>query len=103
MNDNRNYNIDLQRVHAQRRAHEAELRELKACLRSPWGSEPMGSTQRRALALAYALTGLYALIAWSRGRSHLADAEYSRELAQALEPRFTRRRPVAHEVRHGLG
>lgn len=95
--------LDTKRIHAQRRAYEAELREIKTRLRTRW-TEPMGSWQRRALTLASELTGLYALLAWRRGRSHLTDAERARELAEALAPRFHRAAPaLTEERRRGLG
>ncbi|NVB36557.1 hypothetical protein G6O69_01845 [Pseudenhygromyxa sp. WMMC2535] len=88
-----NTRIDMHLIHAQRRASEAELRELKSKLRTRW-TAPMGARQRRALVLARELTGIYALLAWARGRSHLADSERSRELAEALAPRYRIEEPL---------
>ena len=97
-----NTSIDTPRIHATRLALETELRAVKAELCTRW-TRPMATQQRRALALARDLTSIYALLAHSRGRSHLADAERSRELAEALAPRFALPILETQAARHGLG
>jgi hypothetical protein len=70
MNDT---SIDLPSLRADLEALHDELFPLKRALRSPWPG-PMGAVQRRVRGLAGQITERLILLAWTRGRRHLASA-----------------------------
>ena len=65
----------------------AALRALKSQLRSTW-TRPMAAEQSRLCTLKSKATRRYCLLAATRGRQHLADAERNQVLALAVAPAY---------------
>lgn len=82
--------LDLSRLRAAIRDHEAAIRELKAPLRRRWEA-PMAATQRRLLRHQREVTLCLVLRAGLRGRAHLrVTPEETRRAALRLAERFVR-------------
>lgn len=75
--------INITKLKQDRRELEEEIREVKKRLRSTW-TKPMANEQYRLMALKQQATELCILRAWMRGRSHLADADYCKEIAERV-------------------
>jgi hypothetical protein len=73
--------IDINRLRAERRRIDAQIRVLKSELRTCW-TRPMVAEQRELLALKHEATELCILRAWLRGKQHLADVDRCRETAE---------------------
>jgi hypothetical protein len=74
-------NIDINQLRMERRRIDAQIRLLKADLRTRW-TRPMVDVQRQLLAAKYEATELCILRARLRGKSHLIDTERCRETAE---------------------
>lgn len=74
-------NINIHQLRMERRRIDAQIRVLKAELRTRW-TRPMVAEQRQLLALQHEATELCILRAWVRGKQHLGDLERCRETAE---------------------
>lgn len=81
------------------RGISAQIRELKAALRSTW-QRPMAAEQRELCRLKQRATELYALSAFSRGKLHVRHAphgaptpfdplQYHARIAERLAPSYS--------------
>lgn len=79
--------FDRRRLRSDVKTLALQCRELKRVLRVRW-EQPMAEQQRQQVRLRYRVTEMHVLLAWSRGRRHLA-ASHPIE-AQALEAMLKR-------------
>lgn len=75
--------INITKLKQDRRALEEQIREVKKQLRSTW-TKPMANEQYQLIALKRKATELCILRAWMRGRNHLSDADYCKEVAERV-------------------
>jgi len=80
-------NINLNQLKQDRRELEDRIRAVKKELRSTW-TRPMGDLQWELISLKRQATELCILRAWVRGRHHLPDADYCREVAERMAKRY---------------
>lgn len=73
--------MDMNRLRHDRKALEERIREVKGELRSTW-TKPMGDAQAEHIQLKKEATELCILRAWMRGRFHLEDHEFCKEVAE---------------------
>jgi len=88
-----NRTINLPQLKQDRRAIEERIREVKTVLRSPWPAKPetpMWKFQYELIKLKKEATGLCILRAWMRGRNHLPDVAYCKEIAEREAPQYAR-------------
>jgi hypothetical protein len=81
-------NIDTARLRADIKRLNDQIRPCKEALRSTW-TRPMADKQYELLSLREDITELYCLLAWTRGRSHLVDAERSTEIAERMASEYS--------------
>ena len=82
-------NINLTQLQHDRREIEDRIREIKKVLRSPWPAKtPMWKHQHELIELKKKATELCILRAWMRGRSHLPDTEYCKEVAERMASQY---------------
>lgn len=74
-------NIDIARLRNDLKEIEDKIRPVKEALRSTW-TKPMADEQYKLILLRREATELLCLLAWSRGKSHLADEMKSLKLAE---------------------
>lgn len=74
-------NINISQLRADLRDLEERIRPCKTALRSTW-TRPMANEQYKLISLRMEATELYCLLAWVRGKHHLADHERSQTLAE---------------------
>jgi hypothetical protein len=58
---------------------ETQIRDLKGQLRSPW-TKVMSYEQYDLFKLKFEITQLYIILAYSRGKHHLADPDYCKQV-----------------------
>lgn len=78
---------DIHQLRTDLREIEDRIRPLKETLRSTW-TRPMANEQWQLICLRNDATDLYILLAWSRGKYHLADHERCRETAERMAPSY---------------
>lgn len=74
-------NINLIKLRADLRAIEEQIRPVKEALRSTW-TKPMADEQYDLIRLRREATRLLCLLAWARGKSHIADKEKNDRIAE---------------------
>lgn len=79
--------INIEQLKHDRRELETRIREVKKELRSTW-TRPMDSFQLELIKLKHKATELCILRAWVRGRHHLPDVEYCREIAERVAVQY---------------
>ena len=80
-------NINTIQLRADLREIEDRIQPVKAALRSTW-TKPMGDEQWKLITLRHQATKLLCLLAWSRGRHHMADKERSTMIAENMAPKY---------------
>lgn len=79
--------INITQLKEDRRELEDRIRAVKKELRSTW-TRPMGDLQLELISLKRQATELCILRAWARGRHHLPDAEYCKEVAERVAQKY---------------
>jgi len=79
--DKKMMNIDIYRLRSDLKGIEDKIRPVKEALRSTW-TKPMDEEQYKLILLRKEATELLCLLAWSRGKSHLADEMKAQKLAE---------------------
>jgi hypothetical protein len=79
--------INIPKLKQDRRELEDRIRAVKKELRSTW-TKPMANLQYELISLKRQATELCILRAWTRGRHHLPDAEYCKEVAERVAKRY---------------
>ena len=87
-------NINIPQLKQDRRELEARIRLVKKALRSTW-TKPMADTQYELISLKRQATELCILRAYARGRWHLPDVDYCKEVAERIAPRYAREEEAA--------
>lgn len=82
--------IDKERLYNDLRQLEAEIKEVKAPLRSTWPDDiyAMSKLQWNLVVLKRQSTERYVLQAWLHGRQHLADKEKNDKLLEHIASRY---------------
>ncbi len=80
-------NINTTQIRTDLREIEDRIRPVKAALRSTW-TKPMADEQYTLISLRTEATQLLCLLAWTRGKSHLADKEKSKRIAEHIASRY---------------
>lgn len=79
--------LNIPQLKQDRRELEEQIREVKKQLRSTW-TKPMANEQYQLIGLKRKATELCILRAWARGRHHLPDADYCKEVAERIAVRY---------------
>lgn len=80
-------NIDIHQLRTDLREIEDRIKPIKEALRSTW-TRPMANEQYQLIGLRNEATDLYILLAWTRGKYHLADHDRCREVAERMAPKY---------------
>lgn len=83
-------NIDKQQLQNDLRELEARIIELKGSLRKTW-IEPihiMAQRQCKLEDMKFRATERYVLVAWLRGKQHLADAERNQKALERIHSTY---------------
>jgi len=79
--------INIHQLNTDLREIEDRIREVKTALRSTW-TRPMSKSQYALIDLKARATERYILRAWLRGKFHLADHDYCKEVAEQTKSQY---------------
>jgi hypothetical protein len=80
-------NINIPQIRADLQEIEEQIRPVKEALRSTW-TKPMDNEQYQLIDLRARATELLCLLAWTRGRHHMADHERCQAIAERMAPSY---------------
>jgi hypothetical protein len=79
--------INTQKLKQEHKLIVDRIRVVKKELRSPW-TKPMWRAQAELISLKRQATEFCILRAWLRGKQHLSDADYCKEIAERLAKQY---------------